>query len=455
MGGLRIVAGLSFGYLFPQESVDEAMSLGADAIVAQGTSSDVGPTYYGSGRPHFPRHNIRLALEMLLLAARRADIPFVMSLGSAGSDAHLDYVLKIVDEIATDNDLRFKAAVLHGELDKSFVKRQIAGAAPVRRLVETDYLSETLTEEDVDSSVAVLGQMGPEPIIAALESDVDGVFTGRSLDSGLFMALPMMNGVDRGVAAHFGMVMACGALAATPGSIDLLHGVIDGDGFVVQPPNPGLACTPLSIAAHGLYEQPNPGLEDLPGGQVDLSGAVYEAVDARTVRVTGSRWIPRSPYTIKVEGVKRLGARAACLAGVRDTKLIRCLDDVLDDIRRKVEQRLGGAADSALIDFKVYGRDAVMREWEPNRNPEPHEVGLLIDVIAPDQESASAVCGLARSELLLNDYPGRTSTSGNAAFPFSPHEIEMGDVYTFSIWHELPVDDPVEPFRAEVREFGG
>ncbi|MEX2645965.1 MAG: acyclic terpene utilization AtuA family protein [Gaiellaceae bacterium] len=452
---LRIVAGLSFGYLFPQKSLDEAMSLGADAIVAQGTSSDVGPTYYGSGKPHFPDRNIRTALEMLLLAARRADIPFVMSLGSAGSDVHLERVLRIVDEIAVDNGIRFKASVLHGEIEKNFVRSRLAAGVPITRLVETEYLSETLTDEDVDRSVAVLGQMGPEPIIEALGGDIDGVFTGRSLDSGLFMALPMMNGVDRGVAAHFGMVMACGALAATPGSIDLLYGTIDNDGFVVAPPNPRLACTPLSVAAHGLYEQPNPVLENLPGGQLDLSDVRFEAVDERTVRVTGSRWITRDPYTIKIEGVERLGSRSICLAGVRDVNLIACLDDVFADIRRKVEQRLGDIADSALVDFKVYGRDAVLREWEPIEEPHPHEVGVVIDVVARDQETASAVCGLARSELLLNDYPGRTSTSGNVAFPFSPHEVEMGDTYTFRIWHELPVEDPVEPFRAEIREFGG
>jgi hypothetical protein len=248
-------------------------------------------------------------------------------------------------------------------------------------------------------------------------------------------------------------VMACGALAATPGGIDLLHGVIDRDGFVVQPPNLDRACTPMSIAAHAMYEQPNPYQEDLPGGTVDLRGAVYEPLNPRAVRVTGSRWIPREPYTIKIEGVERLGARAVCLAGVRDANMIRCLDDVFSDIERKVEERLPDVKEIEL-DFKVYGRNAVMREWEPTTNGSPHEVGVVIDVVAPDQETASAVCGLARSELLLNDYEGRTSTAGNVAFPFSPHELEVGDAYSFHIWHEMPVHDPGEAFRSERRTFG-
>ena len=37
---------------------------------------------------------------------------------------------------------------------------------------------------------------------------------------------------------------------------------------------------------------------------------------------------------------------------------------------------------------------------------------------------------------------GKTSTAGNLAFPFSPSDIRAGDVYGFSIYHLMQVDDP-------------
>ena len=452
-GNLRILAGLAFGYLFPEESIEAGAALAPDAIVAQGTSSDVGPSYYGLGKPHFPRPNIKQALRAQLGLARRLDIPFVMSLGSVGADVHLDYVLQIVDEIAEEDGLRFRAAVISGEISAESLKADIDRGVEITRLAESPHLSEVLTHEDLSDAVRLVAQMGPEPIMAALDLDVDGVFVGRSLDSGLFMALPMQQGVDRGVAAHFGTIMACGALAAEPGSLDLLFGEIDREGFTVLPPNGQLVCTTQSVAAHSLYEQPNPGLEQLPGGTLDTRAAEYAQLDERAVRVTGSRWIERTPYTVKVEGVRRQGARTVCLAGVRDSLLIGELDAFLNRAKEIAEERLELQDSGVDIDFKVYGRDAVMGSWEPSPQP-GHEVAVLVDVIAPSQEQASAVCGLIRSELLLGDYPKRTSTSGNVALPFSPSELELGDNFTFNVWHEWPLDDPSAPFPMTMREFG-
>ena len=62
---------------------------------------------------------------------------------------------------------------------------------------------------------------------------------------------------------------------------------------------------------------------------------------------------------------------------------------------------------------------------------------------------ASAVLGMARTNMLHTDFPGRLCREGNMAFPFSPSDIEVGAVYRFSVFHVAELDDPTELFPIE------
>ncbi len=83
-----------------------------------------------------------------------------------------------------------------------------------------------------------------------------------------------------------------------------------------------------------------------------------------------------------------------------------------------------------------------------------HELGLVIEVIARDQEQANAVCSYVRSTLLHYGYPGRISTAGNLALLYSPSDIPCGDVFEFSIYHLMQVDRPEVLFPIEIHEVG-
>jgi hypothetical protein len=102
----------------------------------------------------------------------------------------------------------------------------------------------------------------------------------------------------------------------------------------------------------------------------------------------------------------------------------------------------------------VYGKDGVMGGMEPEKNRAAHELGLIIEVIAPDQERANTVCSYVRSTLLHYGYPGRVSTAGNLAVLYSPSDITCGDVYQFNLYHLMEVDDPVALFPMQVCEVG-
>ena len=443
------------GHGLDTASLDRALSWAPDVVVAQGTSTDPGPYYLGAGTSYMQRLEVKRDLRALITACRRAHVPFIISLGGAGDDQSLARDLTSIDEIAQEEQLELTLAVIKGEVGRPWLLEQLAAGATARRLVDTPFLEEQLTAGTIEASARIVAQMGPEPIVAALGIEgIDGVVTGRALDVGLFVAFPLSRGFNPNEAMHFATIMHDGALACVPGSgSDGLFGTLMEDSFIITTPNPERRCTPISVAAMSFYERPNPFIEAMPGGYLDVSAAAYEPIDDRTVRVRGARW-SEAPYTIKVEGAALQGYRAIAIGGACDPLFIAALDAITAASHATVTELVGEdtAPGSWQLAFRVYGRDAMLHA-SSRRDVEPDEVGILIDVIADDPEVAAGICSVARSALLHQGYPGRKTTAGNLAIPFSPVEISAGPSYRYSIWHALELDDPLAPFPSEVMTF--
>jgi hypothetical protein len=247
-----------------------------------------------------------------------------------------------------------------------------------------------------------------------------------------------------------GKILECGGAAAYPrhGS-DSLLGVIDGESFTVEPPNPDKICSVASVAAHSLYERSDPYRLALPGGAIDLTRTTFEQITPRAVRVRGTRFAP-APYTFKLEGVRRAGFRTITVAGTRDPILISQIDAYLENVRNRVAEVYG--TDGYRLLFHVYGRDGVMGGLETAKEIRSHELGLVIEVVADDAETSAAILALSRSAALHSTYPGRKAIAGNLAFPFSPSDLRAGEAFEFTIHHLVEVDDPLELFPVEMIE---
>ena len=203
-----------------------------------------------------------------------------------------------------------------------------------------------------------------------------------------------------------------------------------------------------------MYEQGDPLVLHEPEGRVDLREAAFEQVDRKTVRVSGSRFVPAERLRIKLEGARSAGFRAFALAGIRDRAVIENLPLIEEEVRNAVRRNLGTevAEDSFALGFRHYGRDAVLGPLEPERGAPPHEVGTLIEVVADTQEAADNVLSLARSSFLHCPFPGRKTTAGNLAFPSSPSDVSGGEVYEFSVYHLMDVEDQLALFPIEMEE---
>ncbi|MDJ0391240.1 acyclic terpene utilization AtuA family protein [Roseomonas sp. E05] len=436
------------GYGFPEESLKAGLARGVDMIGVDGGSSDPGPYYLGSGTPFASPMAIRRDLRLMLRAALAARVPLVIgTCGGAGGEPHLALVAQMVREIAREEGLHFKLALIHAEQDKATIKRHIAEGR-VRRLGQLPELDEAM----VDRAERIVGMMGPEPYMRALDAGAQVVLGGRSSDPAPFAAVAMRGQMPPAPAWYAGKMLECGATPSIPKGHDCLHVTIDEEGVTCEPTNPARRCTPLSIANHSLHENSSPIHHVEPGGLLDTSECRFEALSDRRVRITGMRWTPAERYTVKLEAAEPVGHRAISICGTRDPLLIGRIDTFLDEVRGAVRTKaadFGVPPEDYSLIIRSYGHDGVMAEREPVHEIRGHELGFLIDVVARTPEQAGAVLAMARTNMLHTDFPGRLCREGNMAFPFSPSDIPVGTVYRFSMQHVTQPDDPCAMFPIE------
>lgn len=275
----------------------------------------------------------------------------------------------------------------------------------------------------------------------ALKGDPDIILGGRSYDPAPFAAFCLSRGVSDGVAWHMGKVMECGAACATPKGHSIIA-TIRRDSFDLTPLSPGNRCTPLSVAAHTLYEKTRPDRLPGPGGILSLDSAKYEQITEKTTRVSGAEFVP-TPYQIKLEGVTHCGYRTVFVGGIRDPILIGQITEFLKRVRSYLQGRLPDLdkSESCRLIFHVYGQNGVMGPLETQAVGDVHEIAILGEVVAPTQERASTIANGARLCLLHYPYPGQMATTGNFASPLSPQEQDAGAVYKFSLYHLVDLQE--------------
>lgn len=446
---LRIVAvnGM-LGYGYELSSLQAGVAAKPHLMGCDAGSSDPGPYYLGSGSSLVLDYQIYRDLKPALVAAVRNGIPFVIgSAGFAGARPNLELTLDVVRHICREEDLHFKLGIIRSDVDKKTVLDALAAGD-----IEPMPGAPALTRDDIEQSARIVGQIGTEPYIAAFEQGARVVIAGRSCDTAIYAALPIWRGYDPGLALHMAKIMECGAQCGIPlAPNDCLMGTMRRDYFLVRPLADYRVCTPESVAAHTMYEQGNPFLLYEPEGVVDVREADFTQVDRQTVRVSGSRYVPSEKLQIKLEGARRVGARAFTIAGARDCHVIANLPVIEQTVSDVVRRNLNAQAleQGYQLHFRYYGKNGVLGELEPS-GVAPVEVGILIEAIAPTQALASYVLSLARSSYLHCPFEGRKATAGNLAFPFSPSDFEGGDVYEFSLYHLMKVKDQNALFPVEM-----
>ncbi|MDO4564289.1 MAG: acyclic terpene utilization AtuA family protein [Clostridia bacterium] len=438
------------GYGFSEEALKNAFIEPPDYVGVDGGSVDPGPYYLGKGVSFTTRDCVKRDVSLSLEPSLKAHAPYIVgTAGGSGSSSHLEWLRDIFFEVAREQGLSFKMALIYTDVDKPYVLQKLQNG----KVISLGDLP--LTEKAIADSCRIVSQIGVSPIIEALKAGADVVLAGRSCDTAIFAAPCIMHGYDPALAFHMAKIMECGSMCAEPiSAADVMQGVIEKDYFELTPAHPKRRCTVRNVAAHTMYEQSNPYMIYEPDGVINLLNARYEQVNERTVRVSGSRFIPTDKPTLKLEGVRPLGFRSVAFAGIKDPETVKRIDEIFDGVCAFVRENTKGLlnGDDYTLSLHKYG---VPLSKDAEAAEPAHDLGLIIDVVAKTEHSSEFVLSLARSRMLHYDYKGRKGTAGNLAFPFSPSDIHLGEVFEYSIYHLAEVDSLLETSEIRYINVGG
>jgi hypothetical protein len=431
---------LGLGY--NAEALARGVALKPDLIAIDGGSTDSGPSYLGRGVSKYARESTKSEWAGLVRAAHQAGCPLVIgTAGTCGADSMVDWLLDITREILAEDGRTAKIATLKSSQDPAHIAS--ANITPLSG-------APAVTPDLIRNCTNIVALAGAEQITAALATGADIIIAGRTTDTAIIAALPLQNGDHAGGAWHGAKIGECGALCATNPQSGVITIDFDADGFTVTPLADGAFATPHTVSAHMLYENSDPFILYEPGGHLDVTNATYTALDARSVRVTGSVWHPSDTYTVKLEGARIAGFQTISIVTIRDAHYVANVqawcDDILTKHAAKVRDRMGDTA--FTCELRIIGQDSTLGALE-TRKTLLTEVGVMAIVTADTQANANTVAKLLNPYLLHHPLT-QGEEQPTFAFPFSPAEIDRGAAYAFTLHHTLTLENPMDAFQLEV-----
>jgi hypothetical protein len=433
------------GWGVSADELEAGLALKPHAIALDAGSTDSGPAYLATGRTKYGRQSIKRDLSLVMDARRRARIPLLIgSCGTSGCDMAVDQTLEVAMEVAREHGEALKIAVIYSEQDKEDLKARSAGGT-VTPLAPAGPLSDA----SLEACNHIVALLGPEPYMAAVAAGADIVLGGRTTDTAVLAAIPLMRGVHVAAAWHAAKIAECGGLCSINPTNPGVMMSIDRHGFTIEPLSPQNRCTPETVSAHMLYENSDPFRLVEPGGVLDVTDAQYRALDERRVRVTRSRWETK-PYTLKLEGAGGGPFQTIMLIGIEDPAVLEDVDGFLErmarGLRERITRTLRAEAETIDISLRPYGWNAVSGRPAGGNAAPPREIGLMFIATAPTQAMATEAARVCNP--FFFHFPVQQGTEiPSYAFPFSPAEIERGQVFEFHLNHVVHTASPFELAR--------
>ena len=147
------------GYGFPEASLKAGMARNPHIIGVDGGSVDPGPHYLGAGVPFCSTMAIKRDLRLMLRAAIGAGIPLMIGTsGGAGGDPHLDLTAQLVRDIAAEEGLHFRMALIRAEPPRTELQRRLT-AGRIHPLSNQP----ALTADVLNRASRVVAMMGRNP----------------------------------------------------------------------------------------------------------------------------------------------------------------------------------------------------------------------------------------------------------------------------------------------------
>lgn len=423
-----------------------------DFIIADAGSCDIGPRPLGADRHVSHEAWQRHDLTIMLREARRLGVPMIVgSASDTGTDRGVDQFVDIIRAAAEEWGLApFKLTAIYSEVPVALLRERLAAGVRIEGLGGR----RDAERGDLDATDRVVAVMSAEPIRTALADGAEVVIAGRASDCALFAA-PLLNaGHAPGVSYFAGKLLECASFCAEPYMAkESIMGRVEDGAVYLTAMHPEQRCTPESVAGHALYERQDPFREHVAGGYVDMSRCVYTQEDRHTTKATGAVFVESSTCKVKLEGAGEVGERRLSVIGIRDPETTARIDRAIDWSREKLKERFGAPGERYDIFFHVYGRNGVMKDFEPAAPARPHELCVVVEAISRDADLAEEVAALASRNLFYARLPDLKGTAGAAAL--MSDEVLVGEAgFRWTLNHVIEVRHSAELFTSKTMTIG-
>lgn len=443
------------GHLGFAPTKEESYYLGVkekpDYILCDSGSDDIGPVPLGEDICTSLKVTQTHDLEVMLVEARKLGVPMLIgSAGDTGTNSRVDFYVDIIKELAKKHKIpKFKLGYYYSEVDKNYLMKKIENGEAIEGL---DGRS-NLTKEELEKTDRIVAVAGVHPFMKLMEMGADVIIGGRCSDVAVFAAPAIYNGFSEDLSYYLGKVLECASFCAEPyGGKESVLGTISQNDVKVKAMAPWQRCTIASVAGHAMYERTTPYYEYVAGGKLDMSKCVYEQYDEKTCRITGSKFIPiEGKVKVKLEGSGKVGERFIGIAGIRDPYSIKHIDKVIDWARSQVKEKFGETGYE--LNYRIYGKNGVMGDLEPVKEIKSHELGIIVEGVAPTAEMAEEITMTGTRQMFYAHLPEVKGTAGSAAFVID-EVLRATPAYRWTLNHTVSVDDPMELFKVNMIEIG-
>ena len=160
----------------------------------------------------------------------------------------------------------------------------------------------------------------------------------------------------------------------------------------------------------------------------------------------GGTFAPADIYTAKLEGAAPVGFLSTFWGSMRDAVILSQLPAWRESLEEAVRRRLETTwADRYRFDLKVYGANGTVGE---STDVAPREAVVVFDLVGDTQEEASGMARAAYHVALHHRVPEYRAGSMTAiAHPYSAPVVDRGEIFRFTLNHQLVIDDEAERRR--------
>lgn len=426
-----------------EEAFAAGLAMQPDIIASDAGSTDSGPYYLGSGHGKYALKDVKRDLKRMVLGAHQLNIPMTIgTAGTCGSDEGVDTVYQLIFEICQEAGLHKKIAKIYTQQEPEILKEKYRAGK-----VQALHGAPKITAATFDECATIVALLGAEPYEEAFQNGAEIIIGGRSTDTAVIAAYPLMHGCDPAACWHGAKTVECGGVCTSAGLQGGAFMEVDDCGFTIRAVQPGSTVSPYSVSAHLIYENANPLQLTEPGIRIDTKNATYTALSDTAVRVTGTT-IEELPYTMKLEGSGIAGFQTVSMVGIRDRNIMGDPQSWIDAVAKAGVEKLTTAGipqDSYDFWLRPYGYNGVSGMEVP-KGYLPNEILMMLTVTADTQELATQIAK-AFNPLLLHYNLFTDKQMPSFGFIFSPAEMERGAIYEFKLYHTVALDDPTELCR--------